>query len=152
MKRISFETAQTWIERLAGWPAPVTLSDIPGLAAEFGWKPTKWDDEYRYEVEGESRVVLVAASGRTDEIHDITFDLVRNWEESLQGNVAVVDFFPGYVEAFCGVWGEPWSMMTDVDTIHFIWKLHEQGYVEMILWPDCVACYFRTFDRTEERW
>ena len=83
MRHIPFETARVWIERLASLPAPVRMDDIPALAAEFGWKPTKWDDEYRYEVEGESRVVLVAASGRTDEIHDITFDLVRNWEESL---------------------------------------------------------------------
>lgn len=152
MKHISFETARGWIERLAGLPAPVRMDDIPGLALEFGWESSDFDSRYRYEAEGEPQMILVSSNDETGEILSLFFNLVRNWEEDLLGNVRVVDFFPGYVDAFCGVWGEPWSMMTDVDTIHFIWKLHEQGYVEMILWPDCVACYFRTFDRTEERW
>ena len=54
MRYISFETARTWIERLARWPAPVRMEDIPGLAAEFGWEPAKWDGEYRYEEGGVS--------------------------------------------------------------------------------------------------
>ncbi|WP_221739810.1 DUF6301 family protein, partial [Arachnia propionica] len=125
MRHISFETARGWIERLAGLPAPVRMGDIPGLAAEFGWEPTNFESRYRYEEGGESRVVLVGDSATIDKIHDVTFDLVRNWGEDLLGNVVVVDLWPRYVEAFCGVWGEPWSVMTDPSTL--IWKLHEQG-------------------------
>ncbi|MDO5082367.1 MAG: DUF6301 family protein [Arachnia propionica] len=150
MRHLSFETAQTWIERLAGLPAPVKMEDIPGLAAEFGWEPTKWDGEYRYEVEGESRIVLVSGNDEAGELYNVDFDLVRNWGEDLLGNVAVVDFFPRFVEAFCGVWGEPWSVMTDPSTL--IWKLHEQGYAEIYLKPTLIACYFTTSDWTEERW
>ena len=152
MKHISFETARTWIERLAGLPAPVRMEDIPGLAAEFGWEPTKWDDEYRYEEGGESQVVLVMGDDESGNLFKVSFDLVRSWGEDLLGNVAVVDLWPRYVEAFCGVWGEPWSVMTDVDMIDFIWKLHEQGYAELTVWPDCLTCRFVSMDRTEERW
>ena len=152
MRHISFETVRTWIERLAGLPAPVRMEDIPGLAAEFGWEPTKWDDEYRYEEGGESQVVLVMGDDESGNLFKVSFDLVRSWGEDLLGNVAVVDFWPRYVEAFCGVWGEPWSVMTDVDMIDFIWKLHEQGYVELTVWPDCLTCRFVSMDRTVERW
>ncbi|RRD46778.1 hypothetical protein EII35_15425 [Arachnia propionica] len=152
MRHISFETAQTWIERLAGLPAPVRMEDIPGLAADFGWEPTKWDDEYKYEAEGAPQMVLVSANEETGEYLEIFFSLVKNRDGGLLGNAAVVDFLPGYVEAFSGVWGEPWSVMTDVETIDFIWKLHEQGYVELIAWPHSVACQFVTFDPTVERW
>ncbi|MDO5082364.1 MAG: DUF6301 family protein [Arachnia propionica] len=150
MKRISFETTRTWIERLAGLSAPVRMGDIPGLAAEFGWEPTKWDGEYRYQTEGESHVILVSGDGESGVIFKVTFDLVRSSGEDFAGNVAVVDFFPRFVEAFCGVWGEPWSVMTDPSTL--IWKLHEQGYVEIYLKPTLIACYFTTSDWTEERW
>ncbi|RRD49666.1 DUF6301 family protein, partial [Arachnia propionica] len=123
MRHIPFETARTWIERLAGLPAPVKMGDIPGLAAEFGWEPTKWDDEYRYEEGGESQVVLVTGEDEGGNLFKVSFDLVRSWAEDLSGNVGVVDFWARYVEAFCGAWGEPWSVMTDVDMIDFIWKL-----------------------------
>ena len=150
MRHLSFETARTWIERLAGLPAPVRMEDIPRLAAEFEWEPTNFESRYRYEEGGESRVVLVGDSATIDKIHDVTFDLVRNWRENLLGNVAVVDWWPRYVEAFCGAWGEPWSVMTDPSTL--IWKLHEQGYAEIYLKPTLIACYFTTSDWTEERW
>ncbi|WP_221739749.1 DUF6301 family protein, partial [Arachnia propionica] len=131
LRHISFETAQTWIERLAGLPAPVRMGDIPGLAAEFGWKPTKWDDEYKYEAEGEPQMILVPGNDETGELYSVFFNVARNWREDFAGNVAVADFFPRFVEAFCGVWGEPWSVMTDPSTL--IWKLHEQGYAEIYL-------------------
>ncbi|RRD46307.1 hypothetical protein, partial [Arachnia propionica] len=98
------------------------MRDIPGLAAEFGWEPTNIESRYRYE-EGGSQIVLVMGNDETGELSDVDFDLVRNWEGNLLGDVAVVDFWPRYVEAFCGAWGEPWSVMTDVDMIDFIWKL-----------------------------
>ncbi|RRD04053.1 hypothetical protein EII34_11765 [Arachnia propionica] len=150
MRHLSFETARTWIERLAGLPAPVRMGDIPGLAAEFGWEPTNFESRYRYEEGGESRFVLVSGDGESGALFKVRFGLVRNWGEDLLGNVAVVDFFPRFVEAFCGVWGEPWSVMTDPSTL--IWKLHEQGYAEIYLKPTLIACYFTTSDWTEERW
>ncbi|RRD46449.1 DUF6301 family protein, partial [Arachnia propionica] len=125
LRHISFETARTWIERLAGVPAPVRMEDIPGLAAEFGWEPTNFESRYRYEAEGEPQMILVRGNDETGELYSVFFNLVRNWGEDLLKNVAVVDFWPKYVEAFCGVWGEPWSVMTDPSTL--IWKLHEQG-------------------------
>ncbi|MDO5082365.1 MAG: hypothetical protein Q4D89_03050 [Arachnia propionica] len=88
----------------------------------------------------------------TGELSDVDFDLVRNWGEDLLGNVAVVDWWPRCVEAFCGAWGEPWSVMTDVDKTEFIWKLHEQAYVELTLWPNIISCDFTVSDRTVERW
>ncbi|RRD46779.1 DUF6301 family protein [Arachnia propionica] len=152
LRHISFETVRTWIERLVGLPAPVRWDDIPGLAAEFGWESTNIESRYRYEVEEEAQVVLVSGNGETGKLYNVNFDLVRNWEGNLLGDVAVADFFPRFVEAFSGVWGEPWSVMTDVDMIKFIWKFHEQGYAELTVWSDCVTCRFVTSDRTEERW
>ncbi|MDO5066536.1 MAG: DUF6301 family protein [Propionibacteriaceae bacterium] len=105
MRAIPFETAQHWIERLASLPAPVRMDDIPGLAAEFGWQPTKFESRYMYEEEGETRVVLTPFDDETGEIFSFSVDLVRNWRDDLAGNVAVADFFPRYVEAACGVWG-----------------------------------------------
>ncbi|MDO5066534.1 MAG: DUF6301 family protein [Propionibacteriaceae bacterium] len=150
MRAIPFETARAWIERLASLPAPVRMADIPGLAEEFGWQPTKDADEYRYEEGGESRMVLVTANDETGKVFDVFFSLVRNWDDDLAGNVEVADFFSRYVEAARGVWGEPWSVMTDPVT--FIWKFHEQGYAEIYLKPTLVACQFSTSDTTEERW
>ncbi|MDO5082366.1 MAG: DUF6301 family protein [Arachnia propionica] len=152
LRHISFETVRGWIERLAGLPAPVRMGDIPGLAAEFGWEPTSIESRFRYEAEGESRFVRISGNDETGKLFDVAFDLAKNKEGDLSGNVAVVDFWPRYVEAFCGVWGEPWSVMTDVDMIDFIWKLHEQGYAELTVWPDCLICRFAPMDRTEERW
>ncbi|RRD04054.1 hypothetical protein EII34_11770 [Arachnia propionica] len=128
------------------------MEDIPGLAAEFGWQPTNFESRYRYEEGREPQVVLVIGDDESGNLFKVSFDLVRSWGEDLSENVAVVDFLPRYVEAFCGVWGEPWSVMTDVDMIDFIWKLHEQGYAELTVWPDCLTCRFVSMDRTEERW
>ncbi|MDO5066535.1 MAG: DUF6301 family protein [Propionibacteriaceae bacterium] len=150
MRAIPFETAQYWIERLASLPAPVRMEDIPGLAVEFGWQPTKFESRYMYEEGGETRAVLVTADDETGKVFDVFFSLVRNKGEDLVGNVEVVDYFPRYVEAACGVWGEPWSVMTDETS--FIWKLHEEGYVEIYLKPTLIACQFSTSDTTEERW
>ncbi|MDO5066533.1 MAG: DUF6301 family protein [Propionibacteriaceae bacterium] len=150
MRAIPFETAQYWIERLASLPAPVRMEDIPGLAVEFGWQPTKFESRYMYEEGGETRVVLTPFDDETGEIFSFSVDLVRNWRDDLAGNVAVADFFPRYVEAACGVWGEPWSVMTDIT--EFIWKIHEQAYAEIGAWRDSVSCRFRKFDGTEERW
>ncbi|RRD04055.1 hypothetical protein EII34_11775 [Arachnia propionica] len=150
MRHISFETARTWIERLAGLPAPVRMEDIPGLAAEFGWEPTNIESRYRYEGGGDAQIILASGNDETGKLYNVNFDLVRNWREDFAGNVVVVDWWPRYVEAFCAVWGEPWSVMTDPSTL--IWKLHEQGYVEIYLKPTLIACYFTTSDWTEERW
>ncbi|MDO5067999.1 MAG: DUF6301 family protein [Propionibacteriaceae bacterium] len=150
MRAIPFETAQHWIERLASLPAPVRMDDIPALAAEFGWESTKDADEYRYEEGGESRLILVSVNREADKIFDVSVDLVRNWDDDLVGNVGVVDWYVRYVEAARGVWGEPWSVMTDPVT--FIWKFHEEGYAEIYLKPTLIACQFATSDTTEERW
>ena len=101
---------------------------------------------------GESQVVFVTGDDESGNLFKVTFDLAGNRGEDLLGNVAVVDFWPMYVEAFCGAWGEPWSVMTDVNMIDFIWKLHEQAYVELTLWPNIISCDFTVSDRTVERW
>ena len=150
MNHLPFQVAHHWITRLTQLPHPITIENISALAADFNWEPTNEIDEYNYKTEKVNFKILAPFDKETREVFAVSIPLAINPERIIAEDFRIADAYLEYTQKAAEAWGKARDYTTN--TTGMIWKIHNQAYVELYIYPGGVIISFERSDPNGLGW